>query len=278
MIGTIIGDIIGSRYEWSNCKSKDFPLFEKHCCFTDDTVMALAIGDALLRWEKGGRKKDLSELAIESMQNFGEIFPHRGYGFLFRTWLHSEHPEPYNSYGNGAAMRVSGCAWVAKSLAEAKKLSYAVTKVTHNHPEGIKGAEAVAVAIFLAREGKTKAEIKDYTTKNYYDIDFTLDSIRETYEFDVSCQGSVPQALEAFFESDSFEDAIRNAISIGGDSDTIGAITGSIAEAYYGVPDNLRYFAMNFLNESALETLASFEDEFPTNLAKRSSSGSLKKS
>lgn len=262
MIGAIIGDIVGSRYEWNNCKSKDFPLFSSRCRFTDDTVMTLAIGNALVRWDLGDRRDNLSKLAIESMQNFGYTFPHRGYGGMFSEWLYSSDPKPYNSFGNGAAMRVSGCGWVAKTLTEAKKLSKAVTEVTHNHPEGIKGAEAVTVAIFLARQGKNKAEIKNCITKHYYDINFTLDSIREEYEFDVTCQGSVPQALEAFFESDSFEDAIRNAVSIGGDSDTIAAITGSVAEAYYGVPDNLRYAATNYLPDEAVEVLVEFENKF----------------
>ena len=263
MIGAIIGDIVGSRFERHNCKSKDFLLFSTGCRFTDDTVMTLAICDALLRWEETGRKQDLSEIAMESMREFGKMFPHRGYGGMFSEWLYSANPKPYNSFGNGAAMRVSGCGWVAKTLEEAKELSKAVTVVTHNHPEGIKGAEAVTVAVFLALTGKFKDEIKEYIVKNYYPIDFTLDSIREQYSFDVTCQGAVPQALEAFFESDSFEDAIRNAISIGGDSDTIGAISGAVAEAYYGVPENLRECALTFLNNEATEYLNAFEKVYP---------------
>ena len=259
MIGAIIGDIVGSRFERHNCKSKDFLLFSTGCRFTDDTVMSLAVCDALLRWEEVGRKQELSKFAIESMREFGRVFPHRGYGGMFSEWLYSDNPKPYNSFGNGAAMRVSGCGWVAKSLDEAKELSRSVTAVTHNHPEGIKGAEAVAIAVFLALNGKFKDEIKEYIEKNYYLIDFTLDSIREQYSFDVTCQGSVPQALEAFFESESFEDAIRNAISIGGDSDTIGAITGAVAEAYYGVPENLRDCALTFLTNEATGYLSAFE-------------------
>lgn len=263
MIGAIVGDIVGSRFEWQNCKSKDFELFHDRKYFTDDTVMTLAIGDALVHWEKGKRKEDLGKLATESMRKFGFDYPGRGYGGMFLGWLCSDDPKPYNSFGNGAAMRVSGCGYAAKSLKEAKELSKAVTEVTHNHPEGIKGAEAVTVAIFLAREGKRIKEIKDYIIEHYYKIDFTLDSIREEYHFDVTCQGSVPQAFEAFFESESFEDAIRNAISIGGDSDTIAAITGSIAEVYYGVPKGIRNQALKFLDEEAKETLASFEKTFP---------------
>lgn len=264
MIGAIIGDIVGSRFERHNCKSKDFLLFTTGCRFTDDTVMTLAVCDALLRWEKTGRKEDLSNFAIESMKEFGSIFPHRGYGGMFSHWLYQMNPpKPYNSFGNGAAMRVSGCGYVAKTLDEAKELSKAVTAVTHNHPEGIKGAEAVTLAVFLAINGKFKDEIKEYIEKNYYTMDFTIDSIREKYSFDVTCQGSVPQALEAFFESNSFEDAIRNAISIGGDSDTIGAITGAVAEAYYGVPENIRECALTYLNDEAKDYLFAFEKMYP---------------
>lgn len=193
------------------------------------------------------------------MQIVGQNYPHCGYGSTFINWIFCENPEPYYSYGNGAAMRISPVGFVANSLEEVKELSKKVTEVSHNHPEGIKGAEATAVAIFMARNGSTKEEIKEYINQNYYPMDFTLDEIRDSYQFDVSCQGSIPQALMAFFESNDFEDAIRNAISIGGDSDTIAAICGGIAEAYYGIPDSIRNEALTYLDENLLMILDRFE-------------------
>ena len=186
MLGAIIGDIVGSRFEWSNLKSKDFELLNHQCFFTDDSVMSFAICKALLQSEKGFA--DLSELAIKNMREIGQHYPDVGYGGGFSRWLFSENPQPYNSFGNGAAMRVSGCGYVATSIDETKQLSKAVTEVTHNHPEGLKGAEAVAVAVFLAHSGWNMLEIRDYIVKNYYRIGFTLDSIRTEYEFDVSCR------------------------------------------------------------------------------------------
>ena len=272
MIGAIIGDIAGSRFEWHNRKSKRFTLMKgrsesRHpCCFTDDTVMTLALAEAILKWREGGGGSyaALSGEAIRRMQDFGRRYPGAGYGGAFRRWLGDEDPQPYNSWGNGAAMRVSACGWAGRTLDEVKAMSRAVTEVTHNHPEGIKGAEATAVATFLARTGKSKDEIHAVVVRDYYPLGFTLDEIRPTYEFDVSCQGSVPQALEAFFESTSFEDAIRNAISIGGDSDTIGAICGAVAGAFYGVPDDIRAKAETFLDEPLRQTLHNFEQVFLT--------------
>ena len=261
MIGAIIGDIVGSRFEWHNIKTKEFELLMRDCFFTDDTVMSLAICDALMSCKSS--YSDLGIQAIVCMQEYGCDYPAAGYGGRFSSWLVENDPKPYNSWGNGSAMRVSGCGYAANSIEEAVNLSRMVTEVTHNHPEGIKGAEATAVAVYLARTGKNILEIRDYINKHYYPIDFTLDSIREEYTFDVSCQGSVPQALEAFFESTNFEDAIRNAISIGGDSDTIAAITGAVAEAYYGVPTNIRKHALTFLDEKLLNTLVEFENIYP---------------
>ncbi len=268
MLGAIIGDIAGSRFEWHNHKSKEFELLTHvgGCKPTDDTIMSLAIAQALLESDAQGC---LSDRAVRNMQKLGRKYPGAGYGGFFRRWLYSGNPQNYNSFGNGAAMRVSACGYVAKSSEEAKSLSHDVTCVTHNHPEGLKGAEAVAVAIYLARTGKSILEIRDYITHNYYDINFTLDNIRETYSFDETCQGTVPQAIEAFFESISFEDAIRNAISIGGDSDTIAAITGSIAEAYYGIPADLRNLALTFLDETLLSILNAFEAQFGIVLEKQ---------
>lgn len=266
MIGAIIGDIVGSRFEWHNHRSKDFDLLTHKCFFTDDSVMSLAVCDALLR--AASDHSDLSDKAVESMQSVGRPYPHCGYGGSFRKWMYSDDPKPYNSYGNGAAMRVSGCGYAATSIEEAVELSRAVTAVTHNHPEGIKGAEATAVAVYLARTGKSMVEIQDYITKTYYPINFTLDSIRDSYEFDETCQNTVPQAMEAFFESSDFEDAIRNAISIGGDSDTLAAITGAVAEAYYGVPTHIRKHALTFLDERLLKILLEFENRYPSKLEK----------
>ena len=260
MLGAVIGDIVGSRYEWNNHKSKEFELFSKDCSFTDDSVMSLAVAKAIM--ESKEDYSDLSEKAVECMQEVGRHYPYCGYGGMFKRWMFSDNPEPYNSFGNGAAMRVSASGFAAKSLEEAMLLSEKVTAVTHNHPEGIKGAEATAVAIFLARTGKSIKEIRDYINKNYYSMDFTLDSIRDSYKFNETCQETVPQAMMAFFESTSFEDAIRNAISIGGDSDTIGAITGGIAEAYYGIPDDIRKEAVRYLDKRLLKILTDFENRY----------------
>lgn len=266
MIGAIIGDIVGSRFERNNHRSKDFDLLPPKCFFTDDSVMSLAVCDALMHsW---CNYNDLSKQAIYSMQKIGHQYLTCGYGASFFRWIYTDDPHPYNSYGNGAAMRVSGCGYVGGSIEEVKQLARAVTEVSHNHPEGLKGAEATAVAVFLARVGKSLIEIQDYITKNYYLFDFTLDSIRETYVFNETCQDTVPQALEAFFESTDFEDAIRNAISIGGDSDTLAAITGSVAEAYYGVPTNIRKLALDFLDERFLKILLEFENRYPAKIEK----------
>ena len=273
MLGAIIGDIVGSRFEWNNNKSKQFDLLTYKCSVTDDSIMTLAIAKALL--ESKSDYSDLSENAVKYMQNIGQHYPNCGYGGHFREWIYSDNPKPYNSYGNGAAMRVSACGFVANTLEEVKQLSKAVTEVTHNHPEGIKGAEATAVAIFLARSGKNLLEIRDYITKNYYPLNFSLDEIRDNYEFNESCQGTVPQALEAFFESKNFEDAIRNAISIGGDSDTIAAITGGIAGAYYGIPTDIRKHALTFLDERLLKILVDFENNYPSKMEKINSVGSV---
>ena len=258
MIGAIIGDIVGSRFEWNNHRSKDFELFTGECFATDDSIMTLAIGKALMESKSGW--SDLGEQAVRCMQEVGRPYPRCGYGGRFWDWMYSDHPKPYNSFGNGAAMRVSACGFVARSLEEAKALSKAVTEVTHNHPEGLKGAEATVVAIYMARTGSTIEEIRDVIDQEYYPIDFTLDEIRDTYAFNETCQDTVPQALEAFFESNSFEDAIRNAISVGGDSDTLAAITGGIAEAYYGVPSDLRDMAETYLDNRLLSILHRYEN------------------
>jgi len=256
MIGAIIGDIVGSRFEWDNHRSKEFDFFTRECYATDDSIMTLAIGKALM--ESKHDWSDLGAQAVRCMQEVGRPYPHCGYGGRFWDWMYSNTPKPYNSFGNGAAMRVSACGFIAKSLEEAKALSKAVTEVTHNHPEGIKGAEATTVAIYMARAGSTLEEIREVIDRNYYPINFTLDGIRDTYQFSETCQDTVPQALTAFFESTSFEDAIRSAISVGGDSDTLAAITGGVAEAYYGVPDGLKQKALEYLDERLLGIYADY--------------------
>lgn len=257
MIGAIIGDIVGSRFEWNNIKTKEFDFFTYGCQFTDDSLMSLAVAKALLDY--AGDYDNLGALAIEAMQEVGRSYPDCGYGGMFRQWLSDDDPKPYNSFGNGAAMRVSPCGFAAKTLEEAKLLAQKVTEVTHNHPEGLKGAEAAAVCIFLAREGKSIPEIRDYIREYYYPLNFTLAEIRDSYEYSKTCQGTVPQGIMAFLESASFEDAIRNAISIGGDSDTLAAITGGIAEAYYGIPTPIKERALTFLDGRLSKILADFE-------------------
>ena len=267
MLGAIIGDIIGSRFEWHNIKSKEFEFLTYKCSPTDDSIMTLALAQAILVSKSD--YSDLSQNAVECMQRVGRNYPDCGYGGKFRRWMFSSNPQPYNSFGNGAAMRVSPAGFAATSLEEAKVLARKVTEVTHNHPEGLKGAEATAVAIYMARTGSSILEIRDYIDQNYYPMNFTLDGIRKDYHFDVTCQGSVPQALMAFFESTGFEDAIRNAISIGGDSDTIAAICGGIAEAYYGIPSDIRKHALTFLDERLLQILVVFENKYSPVMEKK---------
>ena len=247
MIGAIIGDVVGSRFEFDNHKSKNFEMFDKKCDFTDDSVMTLAIAKALQPYEAISDYESFKKELVAVMHEVGMRYPHCGYGGRFYVWMMNNHTEPYNSYGNGSAMRVAPVGWFANSLEECEALAAATAEVTHNHPEGVKGAVAVAGAIYLARTGSTMEEIKEYT-KRYYAIDFTLDEIREDYNFYEICQKSVPQALEAFFESTSFEDALRNAISIGGDSDTIACMAGAIAEPFFGMPETLKLAAFGKLD------------------------------
>ncbi len=261
MIGAILGDIVGSRFEFCNHKSKEFKLFDRNCVFTDDSVMTLAVAKALVPYETVTDYEAFKKDLVKVMHEVGRKYPDCGYGGRFYRWMMTNQSTPYNSYGNGSAMRVSPVGWFAKTLEECQALAKASAEVSHNHSEGIKGAVAVAGAIFLAKKGCSMEEIRAYVSQ-YYVIDFTLDQIREDYDFQEICQKSVPQALEAFFESTDFEDAIRNAISIGGDSDTIAAITGSIAEAFYGLDDNLKETALSYLDEPLLEIAQSFMKKF----------------
>lgn len=268
MLGAIVGDVVGSRFEHSNIKSKDFELFTSFCRPTDDSVMSLAVAKAILGCDE--EYQDLGAKSVKWMQCLGRKYPYAGYGGKFSRWLTSENPKPYGSFGNGAAMRVSACGFAARSIDEAKALSRAVTGVSHNHPESLKAAEAIACAIFMGMQGGGISAIRDFITSQYYAIEFRLDDIRDSYAFNVSCQGSVPQAFEAFFESAGFEDAIRNAVSIGGDSDTIAAITGGMAEACYGVPNDLRQKVLGFLPDDLACILTEFEERYPAKVSNAS--------
>ena len=275
MLGAIIGDIVGSVYERNNIKTKDFPLFQKECHFTDDTVMTCAVAEAVMN---GGSDKDF----ITAIKKYGRMYPNAGYGKRFKAWLLSDDTEPYNSYGNGSAMRVSPCAWAMDCgfcartgmwPSNGREVARRSAAVTHNHIEGISGAMAVADAIFMCRyyfggyyadfedpinndPDECKRRIKDHIESEYgYDLSKTLDEIRPAYRFDSSCQGSVPQAITAFLESTDYEDAIRNAISLGGDSDTLAAIAGSIAEAAYGIPGWIKERAISYLDEPLKDVL-----------------------
>lgn len=247
MKGAIIGDIIGSVYEFNNIDTKNFPLFSEECCFTDDTVMTCAAAEALLEPEM-----DVSRV----FQKIGRRYPNAGYGAKFIYWMFSNDPVPYNSCGNGSAMRVSPAGFLSQSIEEAKELSAKVTEISHNHPEGMKGAECTAVCIVLAKQGWSKEEIRRYVEQNYYELKKTCRDYRKEqagHHGREICQISVPQALECFFESTDFEDCMRNCISIGGDSDTIAAIAGGIAEAYYGIPDAIWEQAAAYLTNDLLE-------------------------
>ena len=261
MIGAILGDVVGSRFEFDNYKSKNFDFFTTDCTFTDDSVMTLAVAKALLDYGKVHDCRDFKKHLVKVMHEVGKRYPDCGYGGRFYFWMMTGSTKPYNSYGNGSAMRVSPVAWASASLAECEKLAAATAEVTHNHPEGVKGAVAVAGAIYLARTGHTKEEIRSYVSR-FYPLDFTLDEIRGEYDFYEICQKSVPQALEAFLESESFEDALRCAVSIGGDSDTIAAMTGSVAEAYYGIDEDMKETTLSYLDPSLLEIAENFEKTF----------------
>ena len=262
MYGAILGDIIGSPYEFDRGnKSKDFPLFSRNSRFTDDSVMTLAVADAFLSIAPNTDDADIRRRLIQSMQFYGQKFPHAGYGGMFRRWLKDPNPQPYGSYGNGSAMRVSSAAWLFGDLETVRHMARLSAEVTHNHPEGIKGAEATASAIYLARTGSTKAEIKAYIETNFhYDLSRSCDEIRPTYRHVESCQETVPEAITAFLEGDSFEDVIRTALSLGGDCDTLTCIAGSMAEGFYGIPEELKQQCWEHLPENLRKVLQRFEE------------------
>ena len=260
MYGAILGDIIGSPFEFDRGdKTKDFKLFSRRSHFTDDSVMTLAVCEALLKVGQDATVKEIEDTVISSMQSWGRRYPHEGYGGYFRRWLTARHPEPYNSFGNGSAMRVSAAGWLYDSLEKTRVVAKATANVTHNHPEGIKGAEATASAIFMARNGSSKEEIKKYIENEFhYDLNRTLDEIRPSFHMDETCQKTVPEAIIAFLEARNFEDAIRNAVSLGGDTDTLDAITGSIAEAYFGISETLISECRNRINKDMRDVVDAF--------------------
>ena len=254
MLGAIVGDIVGSIYEFNNHRSKEFPLFGEKCKFTDDTVLTVAVADCLM--SNGNYAKYI--------KNYARKYTGRGYGGRFRQWVSSDSWEPYNSWGNGSAMRVSAVGFAYADLAEVMVESQRSAEVTHNHPQGIRGAQATAVAIFMARQGQSKVEIKETIAKSFgYNLNRTVDEIRPVYKFNESCQETVPEAIIAFLESTNFEDAIRNGISLGGDSDTLTCITGGIAEAFYGgVPQDISEKALSYLPKEMREVVEEFRTRY----------------
>ena len=252
MLGAIIGDIVGSPYEFdvNNIKTKQFPLFSHRSSFTDDTVMSIAVADALMSVNKDADIDTIHAAVIKKMQFWGQRYPYAGYGNRFIFWLTDEHPQPYNSWGNGSAMRVSSVGWFYDSLERTLEVAKATAEVTHNHPEGIKGAQATAAAIYLARHGKNRDEIRAYIEKTFgYDFSRTCDEIRPTYRHVESCQETVPEAMTAVWEGKDFEDTIRLGVSLGGDSDTLTCIAGGIAEVIWPIPEEIKVEALQRLPE-----------------------------
>ena len=261
VLGALVGDIVGSVYEFQNTKSTDFELFTPNSTFTDDSVMTLAVAKWLLE-----DSVHTTRHLIRCMQELGDRYPNAGYGGNFGWWLRQSNPRPYNSWGNGSGMRVSPVGLYAQSLEEALSLADITASVSHNHPEGVKGAQAIAASMFLCRQGKTKAEIKEYVESTFgYDLNRTIDEIRPTYRFDVSCQGSVPEAIIAFLEGNSFEEVIRLAISLGGDSDTIGCMAGAIAACMFPIPDEMAERCNSILTDDLRE----IKDQFLEMIEKR---------
>ena len=262
MLGAIVGDIVGSIYEFQNTKSMDFDLITPWSNFTDDSVMTLAVAKWLVEDEA-----HTIHYLIYCMQELGNRYPNAGYGGNFSAWLREDEPQPYNSWGNGAGMRVSPVGLYAKTLDEALALAALTASVSHNHPEGVKGAQAIAACVFLCKEGKSKQDIKEYVEKTFdYNLNRRIADIRPTYDFDVSCQGSVPEAIIAFLGGNSFEEVIRLAISLGGDSDTIGAMAGAIAACCYEIPQYISDKCNAILTEDLREIQNEFEKLIETRI------------
>ena len=262
MYGAILGDIIGSPYEFDmGDKTKNFPLFSQRSEFTDDTVMTIAVAGAFLSIPVEARDEDIRREVVQWMLFYGRRYPNSGYGTRFRRWLMEAEPQPYGSFGNGSAMRVAPVAWLYQDLDTVRRMARLSAEVTHNHPEGIKGAEATAAAIFMARTGSTKAQIRSFVEREFgYDLSRTCDEIRPGYYHVESCQETVPEAITAFLEGESFEDVIRTAVSLGGDCDTLTCIAGSMAEAFYGVPEELKQECRSRLTQDLLVVLDRFEE------------------
>ena len=259
MYGAILGDIIGSPYEFDmGNKTKSFPLFSERSTYTDDTVMTLAVAEAFL--DAPEDESVLKKRLVDALHKYGKLYPDAGYGVRFIQWLRRGSTEPYGSFGNGSAMRVASAAWLFQDLATVRRMARLSAEVTHNHSEGIKGAEATASAIFLARTGSTKPEIKAYIEETFgYDLSRTCDDIRPGYHHVESCQETVPEAITAFLKGESFEDVIRTAVSLGGDCDTLTCIAGSIAEGFYGVPETFKQECRKRLPSQLSEVLLRFD-------------------
>ena len=260
MLGAIIGDIVGSPYEFESDKTKDFILFTPNCRPTDDSVITIAVGCACVE-ANCDDEYEFKRVLTEKIKEIGLQYPDAGYGARFYQWMICDEDKPYGGYTNGSAMRVSPTAWAVDTLEDVERLAMWSAEITHDHPEGIKGAQAVASAVFLARTGVSKREIKEYIEEKYYDLDFTLEAIRPGYCHDMTCEGSVPQAIVCFLESEDFEDALRNAVSLGGDGDTQACIAGAIAEAFYGIPYELQQEALGYVDETLQDYYFEYADK-----------------
>lgn len=260
MYGALLGDYIGSPYEFDRGdKTKNFPLFGYASEFTDDSVMTIAVAEAMMDYA-GKSDEEVKKELVRSMLKWGRLFPDAGYGGRFFYWLREDDPQPYGSYGNGSAMRVSSVGWMFDTLEETRKYARLSAEVSHDHPEGIKGAEATAGIIFLARTGRSKEEIKSFIISEFgYDLSRTCDEIRPFYHHVETCQETVPEAITAFLEGQDFEDVIRTAVSLGGDTDTLACIAGSMAEAFYGVPEDMIKKCRDEVPEEMLRVLDRFD-------------------
>ena len=261
MLGAIIGDIAGSVYEFHNHRSTDFPFLSDRCFFTDDSVLTVAVADAILA--SFSSEEPIYDLFERSVQSYARTYTGRGYGGRFARGIWEEPPRPYGSFGNGSAMRASPCGLAAKDIEQAAWYARESARITHDHPEGIRGAVATAVVIELAKEGRTKAEIRRHVEEHFYRLPLTIDEIRPRYSFNATCQGTVPVSIIAFLEAEDFEHAVRLAVSVGGDSDTLAAITGGMAEAYFGIPQSIRGRALSFLDQRMKDVVERFEARFP---------------
>ena len=261
MYGAILGDIVGSVFEFDEpCWRKDFELLTEQSVWTDDTVMTLAVAEGLMDAGKDAPVKEIEAACTKAMQKWGRRYPTAGYGSRFIGWIHTDAPKPYNSYGNGSAMRVSAAGWLYDSIERTREVARATAAVSHNHPEGIKGAECTAAVVFLARNGVSKEDIEKYTVREFgYDFSETLEEMRARHRHDESCMDALPKALRSFFDGTSYEDVIRNAVSLGGDTDTIAAIAGAMGEAFYGMPLLLKARCRDRLEEKMLEVLDRFD-------------------